>query len=134
MGIGERLLTGLGFSAMGGLGMGFNMMVMLSALENWEIEWWLVAASGIGYTSILMAVSYTRSTRREIKNVGSKGIGIAMLLCPVATYMHGVLFPVPNPIFPMWFWAIFVALFCWPAAVAFLRTNMFASGKDEEAD
>ena len=64
MGIGERLLTGLGFSAMGGLGMGFNMMVMLSALENWEIEWWLVAASGIGYTSILMVVSYTRSTRR----------------------------------------------------------------------
>ena len=46
MGIGERLLTVLGFSAMGGLGMGFNMMVMLSALENWEIEWSLVAASG----------------------------------------------------------------------------------------
>ena len=134
MGVGERLLASLGFSAMGGLGMGFNMMVMLSALENWEIEWWLVSASGIGYTSILMAVSYTRSTRRAIENVGSKGIGIAFLLCPVAIYMHGVLFPVPNPIFPMWFWAILVALFCWPAAVAFLRTNVFASSKGEEFD
>lgn len=134
MGVGDRFLTGLGFSVVGGLGMGFNMMVMLSALENWEINWWLVAASGIGYMSVLMAFSCTRSRRREIKNVGSKGIGIAILLCPVATYMHGVLFPLPNPIFPMWFWAILVALFCWPAAVAFLRTNVFASGKDEESD
>lgn len=69
--------------------------------------------------------------RREIRSLGSKGFGLAALLCPVATYMNGVIFPVQDPIFPIWFWAIIAAAVVWPIAWAFLAHDMFSSVGNE---
>ena len=122
MNIGGFLLALL-FSGMSGLGMGFNMMVMLSALEKWDISWPLVAGTGIAYMIVMLGISRPYACGRRVIRIGSRGLGVAFFLCPVATFMHGVFFPVMDPIFPMWLWAIAAAYLCWPLAITFLRKH-----------